>query len=72
VRELCRERPEIRKGQVLCPGNAYRRPIDFLFLSVGGNDIGFSSIVAWASLRDSASASIAVVLRRHRQRRDFR
>jgi lysophospholipase L1-like esterase len=59
VRELCRERPEIRKGQVLCPGNAYRRPIDFIFLSVGGNDIGFASIVAWASLRDGVSASIA-------------
>ncbi len=59
VRELCRERPEIRKGQVLCPGKSYRRPIDFVFLSVGGNDIGFASIVAWASLRDSASASIA-------------
>jgi hypothetical protein len=30
-----------------------------LFLSVGGNDIGFSNIVAWASLRDSVSTTIA-------------
>ena len=42
-----------------CPGNAFRRPLDFLFLSVGGNDIGFSNIVAWASLRDTVSTSIA-------------
>lgn len=59
VRELCRERPEMRRGLPICPGNAFRRPLDFLFLSVGGNDIGFSNIVAWASLRDTASASIA-------------
>jgi lysophospholipase L1-like esterase len=57
--ELCRERPEMRRGLPTCPGNAFRRPLDFLFLSVGGNDIGFSNIVAWASLRDTASASIA-------------
>ena len=59
VRELCRERPEMRQGLPHCPGNAFRRPLDFLFLSVGGNDIGFSNIVAWASLRDTASTSIA-------------
>ena len=59
VRELCRERPEMRQGLPHCPGNAVRRPLDFLFLSVGGNDIGFSNIVAWASLRDTASTSIA-------------
>ena len=59
VRELCRERPEMRRGLPTCPGNAFRRSLDFLFLSVGGNDIGFSNIVAWASLRDTASASIA-------------
>ena len=59
VRELCRERLEMRQGLPHCPGNAFRRPLDFLFLSVGGNDIGFSNIVAWASLRDTASTSIA-------------
>jgi lysophospholipase L1-like esterase len=59
LRELCMERPEMRRGLPYCPGNAFRRPLDFLFLSVGGNDIGFSNIVAWASLRESASTAIA-------------
>ncbi len=59
VRELCTERPQMRRGLPSCPGNAFRRPLDFLFLSVGGNDIGFSNIVAWASLRDTVSTSIA-------------
>jgi len=59
VRELCRGRPEMRQGLPHCPGNAFRRTLDFLFLSVGGNDIGFSNIVAWASLRDTASTNIA-------------
>lgn len=59
LRELCKDKPEIRKGQLVCPGQNYRRNLDFVFLSVGGNDIGFASIVAWASLRDGASSSIA-------------
>lgn len=59
VKELCRERPEMNRGLPYCPDNAFRRPLDFLFLSVGGNDIGFSNIVAWASLRDTVSTSIA-------------
>jgi lysophospholipase L1-like esterase len=59
LRELCREKLQSKKGRLGCPGNAYRRPLDFVFLSVGGNDIGFANIVAWASLRDGASTSIA-------------
>ena len=59
MRELCRQRLEVRRGVPYCPGNDFRRPLDFMFLSIGGNDIGFSNIVAWASLRDNASASIA-------------
>ncbi len=59
VRELCVDKPEIRKGNVICPGGKFRRALDFVFLSVGGNDIGFASIVAWASLRDGASSGIA-------------
>jgi hypothetical protein len=59
MRELCIEKLDMRRGIPTCPGNKFRRSIDFLFLSVGGNDIGFSNIVAWASLRDSASATIA-------------
>lgn len=59
MRELCREAPEMKRGLPTCPDNNFRRSLDFVFLSVGGNDIGFSNIVAWASLRDSASAAIA-------------
>ena len=59
IRELCRERPRIKRGIPLCPGNAFRRNLDLVLLTVGGNDIGFSNIVAWASLRDGASANIA-------------
>ena len=59
LRELCRQPLEVKRGLPTCPGNDVRRPLDFVFLSVGGNDIGFSNIVAWASLRDNASASIA-------------
>ena len=59
MRELCPEKPEMRKRQLRCPGNKFRRSLDFVFLSIGGNDIGFSNIVAWASLRDGMSASIA-------------
>lgn len=59
VRELCRNRPEIKRGIPRCPDQAFRRNLDLVLLTIGGNDIGFSSIVAWASLRDGASASIA-------------
>ena len=59
LRELCLEKPEKSKGLAVCPGARFRRSIDFLFLSVGGNDIGFSNIVAWATLRDSTAASLA-------------
>ena len=59
MRELCRQPVEMKRDLPTCPNNDVRRPLDFVFLSVGGNDIGFSNIVAWASLRDSASSSIA-------------
>jgi hypothetical protein len=59
VRELCRDTPDMRRGLPYCPEKAFRRPLDFLLLSVGGNDIGFANIVAWASLRDTVSTSIA-------------
>ena len=59
LRELCIEKPEASDGYLTCPGGKFRRKLDFLFLSVGGNDIGFSNIVAWATLRDGASAAIA-------------
>ncbi len=59
LRELCTEKPDKVDGVWTCPGNAYRRNVDFLLLSIGGNDIGFSNLVGWATLRDSTSASLA-------------
>lgn len=59
LRELCVGKPDERDGYLVCPEGKYRRNLDFLFLSIGGNDIGFSNIVAWATLRDGASATIA-------------
>jgi lysophospholipase L1-like esterase len=59
LRELCTVKPEQVDGLWTCPGNSFRRPVDFLFLSIGGNDIGFSNLVGWATLRDSTSASLA-------------
>jgi hypothetical protein len=59
LRELCKENPEKNDGIWTCPGNAYRRNVDFLLLSIGGNDIGFANLVGWATLRDSTAASLA-------------
>ena len=59
IAELCADKPEQSDRGVTCPGNRYRRSLDLVFLSIGGNDIGFSNIVAWATLRDGVSASIA-------------
>jgi hypothetical protein len=59
LRELCIEKPDSEDGIWTCPGSKYRRNVDFLLLSIGGNDIGFSNLVAWATLRDSTSASLA-------------
>lgn len=48
--------PELKGGLVLkkCPADKARK-IDLLFLSVGGNDIGFSRLVANAVLADQSS-----------------
>lgn len=59
LRELCTVKPEQNNGVWTCPNKAFRRPIDYLFLSVGGNDIGFSNVVAWATLRKGTSATLA-------------
>jgi lysophospholipase L1-like esterase len=42
-----------------CPDNQFRRSVDYLFLSIGGNDVGFSNVVAWATLREGTSATLA-------------
>jgi lysophospholipase L1-like esterase len=57
--DICRAKPEKRDGAWVCPGRAYRRSVDYLFLSIGGNDIGFSDLVTWVSLRDGASSRLA-------------
>jgi len=62
LKEICETRPEIRGGLLVCPDERFRRPLDLVLLSVGGNDIGFSSVVAWATLRDNVSASVAKLL----------
>lgn len=59
LRELCAEKPREENDGLVCPGSKFRRPLDFLFLSIGGNDIGFSNVVAWATLRGGVSAGIA-------------
>ncbi len=59
MRELCKNKPQKSGGVWSCPDRAFRRNIDFLLLSVGGNDIGFSNLVGWATLRSSVSSSLA-------------
>ena len=59
LRELCSETPDKEDGIWRCPNNAFRRNVDFLLLSIGGNDIGFSNLVGWATLRDSTSSTLA-------------
>lgn len=60
--ELCAVKPERDGGLWNCPDNQFRRNVDFLLLSVGGNDIGFSDLVTWATLRDNTSTRIAKLL----------
>jgi lysophospholipase L1-like esterase len=59
LREICAVKPERTDGFWTCPGGQYRRPVDLLFLSIGGNDIGFSSLVSWATLRDNTTSKLA-------------
>jgi hypothetical protein len=59
LRELCVAKPEKVDGYWTCPGNQYRRSVDYLFMSVGGNDIGFANVVAWATIRKGTSATLA-------------
>ena len=59
LKDLCRQKPRQKGGFWTCPGDDFRRNVDFVFLSVGGNDIGFSNLVAWVTLRDTTSTAIA-------------
>ena len=46
-------------GNWQCADNQFRRNVDLVFLSVGGNDIGFANLVGWATVRNGASAKLA-------------
>ncbi len=59
LHDLCEVAPEKQKGLWHCPENQLRRPVDYVLLSVGGNDIGFSNLVAWVTLKSSVSARLA-------------
>ena len=59
LRELCRVKPRESDGLWVCPDNQFRRSVDYLFLSIGGNDVGFRNVVAWATLREGTSATLA-------------
>jgi lysophospholipase L1-like esterase len=59
LRELCSEKPQQSGGYWTCPGQHFRRPVDYVLLSVGGNDIGFANVVSWAALRKGTSATLA-------------
>ena len=59
LREDCKVDPVRAGDDWTCPDNNYRRPVDYVFLSVGGNDIGFANLVGWATLRGGVSARLA-------------
>src|SRR6516225_2400680 len=37
-----------------CPPESRKRPVDVLMLSIGGNDVGFSALVAYAMTESAA------------------
>ena len=59
LREMCVEGVQFDKGNWICPGNHFKRNVDYVFLSIGGNDIGFANLVAWATLRTGLSSRLA-------------
>ncbi|MDE2444867.1 MAG: hypothetical protein KGO94_01730 [Alphaproteobacteria bacterium] len=59
LRELCKVDPVKNGANWQCPNQQFRRTVDLVFLSVGGNDVGFGNLVAWTTLRDGASSVLA-------------
>jgi lysophospholipase L1-like esterase len=59
LRELCLDDVQNDNGNWVCPNNHVRRNVDFVFLSVGGNDVGFADLVAWSTLRDGVGSKLA-------------
>ena len=59
LRENCKVEPKWEGGVWTCPGQQFKRPVDFVFLSIGGNDIGFANLVSWATLRGGPATRLA-------------
>ena len=59
LREICLEEVVKQDGVWMCPNKHFRRNVDYLFLSVGGNDIGFANLVAWTTVREGFKAKLA-------------
>jgi lysophospholipase L1-like esterase len=59
LRELCLDDVQNDNGNWVCPNNHVRRNVDFVFLSVGGNDVGFADLVAWSTLREGVGSKLA-------------
>ena len=59
LRELCKDAPIQADGLWTCPNRNFKRNIDYVFLSVGGNDIGFANLVSWATLRSGPVTHLA-------------
>jgi hypothetical protein len=59
LREMCKVEPQKQDGIWICPGQQFKRPVDFVFLSIGGNDIGFAYLVSWATLRGGPVTRLA-------------
>jgi len=59
LREDCRKAPVQQDGLWTCPGNDFKRNVDFVFVSIGGNDIGFANLVSWATLRKGPITRLA-------------
>ena len=59
LREMCLEGVQNDNGFWVCPNNHFRRNVDYVFLSIGGNDIGFANLVAWATLREGIASRLA-------------
>ena len=59
LRELCKDAPVMSEGLWTCPNRNFKRNVDYLFLSIGGNDIGFANLVSWATLRSGPITHLA-------------
>lgn len=60
LKEDCRQDPaRDGDGYWVCPNNDFKRNADFVFVSIGGNDIGFANLVSWATLRKGPVTRLA-------------